>query len=94
MLKVRAAGGTALHYEVTVRYGTGANGERREHAGSLAGVHDVLKARAGEILADYELEGGLLLAGKLLDIEMDKAGMNSSKDMQPVAEATQDVTES
>lgn len=69
----RAKAGTALHYEVSVRYDstTPAQGQA---TGGLAGVEALLDDAARTVLSEPEREGGLRIAKNLLREEMERRG--------------------
>lgn len=62
----RSAAGAALHYEITVRYGTGAEGEAAEGRDPLADLGQVLEERALELLGAEDAPAALGMARGLL----------------------------
>jgi DNA repair exonuclease SbcCD nuclease subunit len=95
MVKVRAAAGDALHYEVSLR--SMARNERNAATATerrgLGEIDQVLTERAAEVLAEHERAGGLQMAIELLQAELEKGANSQDEALGSPAGKTSEVAQ-
>lgn len=83
LVKVRAAAGDALHYEVSLRTRPSVNADGKEERPTGRGLGDadrVLEEVAATLLNDQERDGGLLMARELLSTELERISRTTVTD--------------
>lgn len=93
LVKVRAAAGDALHYEVSLRIRTSVDSVGKEERPTGRGLGDadrVLEEVAITLLNDQERDGGLLMARELLSNELERISRSTVNDDNDIAAPTTD----
>jgi DNA repair exonuclease SbcCD nuclease subunit len=93
LVKVRAAAGDALHYEVSLRTRAHVDADGKEERPTGRGLGDadrVLEEVAITLLNDQERDGGLLMARELLANELERISRTTVNDDNDAAAPTSD----
>lgn len=92
MVKVRAAAGQALHYEVSTRHRQAAETDQRGDAAENTGLGDIealLETRAAEMLDEFERDGAIALAKELVRVELARAFRSDAGEASASAEQSE-----